>query len=98
MVFPGRPSHPMPQILVLGRDTCEDTLQSRAFLTRQRIPFQYLSWEQDEATAETIRSFNEGDIVTPTIVIGDPDNPSKVLVEPTDEELDRAIIEAGGGI
>jgi glutaredoxin len=88
----------MPQILVLGRDTCEDTLQSRAFLTRQRIPFHYLSWEQDAEIEAEIRSHNDGDLVTPTIIIGDPDNPSKVLVEPTDEELDRAIIEAGGGI
>jgi mycoredoxin len=88
----------MPQILVLGRDTCEDTLQTRQFLTRQRIPFQYLSWEHDDETEEAIRAFNGGEVVTPTILIGDPDAPSQVLVEPTDEELDRAIVEAGGGI
>jgi glutaredoxin len=98
MVFPGRPSRPMPQIVVLGRDTCEDTLQSRTFLTRQRIPFHYLSWEHDAETEAAIRSYNDGDIVTPTILIGDPDKPTAVLVEPTDEELDRAIVEAGGGI
>jgi glutaredoxin len=94
----GQPSHPIPQILVLGRDTCEDTLQSRTFLTRQRIPFQYLSWEHDPDTEEAIRSLNDGQIVTPTILIGDPEHPSAVLVEPTDEELDRAIVEAGVGI
>ena len=88
----------MPQILVLGRDTCEDTTQSRTFLTRERIPFQYLSWEHDPETEAAIRAFNDGEVVTPTIVIGDPDHPSQVLVEPTDEELDRAIVEAGGGI
>ena len=98
MPLMGQPSHPIPQILVLGRDTCEDTIQSRTFLTRQRIPFQYLSWEHDADTEEAIRSLNDGNIVTPTIVIGDPDNPTAVLVEPTDEELDRAIVEAGGGI
>ena len=98
MVFPGRPSHPVPQILVLGRDTCEDTLQSRAFLTRQHIPFQYLSWEQDSDIEAQIRSLNDGDVVTPTILIGDPENPAAVLVEPSDEELDRAIVEAGAGI
>lgn len=98
MTYPGHPSRPMPQILVLGRDTCEDTLQSRMFLTRQKVPFQYLSWEHDAETEEAIRGFNNGDVVTPTIVIGDPDNPSQVLVEPSDEELDRAITEAGGGL
>jgi glutaredoxin len=98
MTMPGRPSRFMPQILVLGRDTCEDTLQSRMFLTREKVPFQYLSWEHDAETEAAIRAFNDGEVVTPTIVIGDPDAPTKVLVEPTDEELDRAIIEAGGGI
>ncbi|HLX35465.1 MAG TPA: hypothetical protein VKR30_09535 [Candidatus Limnocylindrales bacterium] len=98
MSFAVRPSHPMPQILVLGRDSCEDTLASRRFLTKERIPFQYLSWEHDPDTEEAIRGFNDGVVVTPTILIGDPDNPSRVLVEPTDEELDRAITEAGGGL
>lgn len=98
MPLMGQPSHPIPQILVLGRDTCEDTIQSRTFLTRQRIPFQYLSWEHDPETEAAIRAFNDGEVVTPTIVIGDPDAPTKILVEPTDEELDRAIVEAGGGI
>jgi glutaredoxin len=88
----------MPQILVLGRDTCEDTLEARRFLTHQRIPFQYLSWEHDAETEAAIRSFNNGDVVTPTILIGDPESPSRVLVEPTDEELDRAIVDAGGGL
>ena len=85
-------------VLVLGRDTCEDTTQSRKFLTRNRIPFRYLSFEHDPETEAVIRSYNDGNVTTPTILIGDPEHPSKVLVEPSDEELDRAIVEAGGGI
>ena len=88
----------MPKILVLGRDSCEDTLQSRMFLTSRRVPFEYLSWEHDEETAERIRAHNNGDIVTPTILIGDPEAPDQVLVEPSDDELDRIITEAGGGL
>jgi glutaredoxin len=98
MTLPGRPNRFMPQVLVLGRDTCEDTLESRRFLTREKVPFQYLSWEHDPETEAAIRAFNDGEVVTPTIIIGDPAAPTKVLVEPTDEELDRAIVEAGGGI
>jgi len=86
------------EILVLGRDTCEDTTQSRKFLTLHRIPFRYLSFEHDPETEAAIRSFNDGIVVTPTILIGDPEHPSQVLVEPSDEELDRAIVEAGGGL
>ena len=85
-------------ILVLGRDTCEDTIQSRNFLTLHRIPFRYLSWEHDPETEAAIRVHNGGNVVTPTILIGDPDNPSHVLVEPSDVAPDRAIVEAGGGL
>ena len=85
-------------ILILGRDTCEDTIQSRVFLTRARIPFRYLSWEHDPETETAVRDHNDGNVVTPTILIGDPDQPSRVLVEPSDEDLDRAIVEAGGGL
>ena len=35
MTLPGRPTRFMPQVLVLGRDTCEDTRESRRFLTRE---------------------------------------------------------------
>ena len=78
-------------ILVLGRDSCADTIHSRTFLTRRKIPFRYLSWEHDPETEAAIRSRNGGDVVTPTILIGDPDNPARVLVEPSDEELRAAI-------
>ena len=88
----------LPEILVLGRDTCEDTTQSRIFLTRKRIPFRYLSFEHDPETEAQIRAHNGGNVVTPTILIGDPEHPSHVLVEPSDEELDRAIVDAGGGL
>jgi glutaredoxin len=87
-----------PPILVLGRDTCEDTTRSRIHLTVARIPFRYLSFEHDPETEAAIRSYNEGNVKTPTILIGDPEHPTHVLVEPTDEELDRAIVEAGGGL
>jgi glutaredoxin len=85
-------------ILILGRDTCEDTTRSRIHLTRTRVPFRYLSFEHDPETEAVIRIYNSGDVKTPTILIGDPDHPTHVLVEPSDEDLDRAIVEAGGGL
>jgi glutaredoxin len=97
MTLPGRPTRFMPQVLVLGRDTCEDTLESRRFLTREKVPFQYLSWEHDPETEAAIRAFNDGEVVTPTIIIGDPAAPTKVMVEPTFSEMERAMVVAGGG-
>ena len=87
-----------PAILVLGRDTCDDTIRSRAHLEAAGIPYTYGNVELDPDADARNRSFNNGNRVTPTILIGDPLNPSRVVVEPTDDELDAAIaaVAAGG--
>ena len=84
----------MPRILVLGRDTCEDTTRSRAHLGARGIPFEYRNIELDPEADALIRSFNDGERVTPTILLGDPDAPARVLSEPSNDELDAAIAEA----
>jgi glutaredoxin len=86
-----------PAILVLGRDTCEDTTRSRAHLEARGIGFTYLRVDQDPAADAWIRRLNGGGWVTPTILIGDPARPSATLREPSDEELDAAITAAGAG-
>jgi glutaredoxin len=83
-----------PPILILGRDTCEDTTRSRAHLTARAIPFVYRNVEFDPEADAINRSYNEGVRVTPVILIGDPQSPARVVVEPSDEELDAAIAEA----
>jgi hypothetical protein len=84
---------PWPRILVLGRDTCEDTIRSRAHLARRGIPHDYRNVEFDAAADAINRSYNRGDRVTPVILIGDPEAPARVVVEPTDSELDAAIMD-----
>jgi glutaredoxin len=81
---------PLP-ILVLGRDTCEDTTRSRALLARHGIPFSYLKVDEDAAADAWIRRLNDGRWRTPTILIGDPDRPDAILREPSDEELLEAL-------
>jgi hypothetical protein len=45
-----------------------------------------------DPTADALnRSYNEGERVTPVILVGDPRDPSAVLVEPSDEVLWAAI-------
>jgi glutaredoxin len=82
-----------PQILILGRDTCEDTTRSRAHLTARGIPFIYRNVEFDAEADAVNRSCNGGHRVTPVILIGDPDRPALALVEPSNDELDTAIAE-----
>ena len=78
-------------ILILGRDTCEDTIRSRAHLDRIGTEYVYRNVELD-AVADTLnRFYNDGRRVTPTILIGDEGRPSQVLREPSDDELDAAI-------
>jgi glutaredoxin len=82
---------PTPPILMLGRDTCDDTTRSRALLARRRIPFTYLHVDEDAAADAWIRRLNDGRWRTPTILIGDPDQPETILREPSDEELLAAL-------
>jgi glutaredoxin len=86
-----------PAVLVLGRDTCEDTTRSRAHLTARGIPFSYRNVERDAEADAINRSYNEGVRVTPVILIGDPERPARVLVEPSDVELDAAVAEVMAG-
>lgn len=85
-----------PEILVLGRDTCEDSTRSRAHLTARGIPFAYRNVEFDAEADAINRSYNSGHRVTPVILIGDPVRPALALVEPSDDALDAAIAEVRG--
>jgi len=79
------------RVLVLGRDSCEDTIRSRALLARRAVPYGYLKVDEDAAADAWIRRLNDGSWRTPTILIGDPQAPDQILREPSDEELDAAI-------
>jgi glutaredoxin len=81
----------LPPILVLGRDTCEDTTRSRALLVRRGIPFTYLKVDEDADADAWIRRLNDGGWRTPTILIGDPQRPGVILREPSDAELEAAL-------
>lgn len=81
----------LPPIVVLGRDTCEDTIRSRALLTARRIPHTYLKVDEDPAADAWIRRLNDGGWRTPTILIGDPGDPRDTLREPSDGELLAAL-------
>lgn len=86
-----RPGRQARRIVVLGRDTCEDTTRSRRHLDERGIPYDYFRVDREPAADEWIRSLNDDMWVTPTILIGDPRNPEAILREPTNEELDAAL-------
>jgi glutaredoxin len=80
-----------PEILILGRDTCEDTIRSRGHLHLLGIPYVYRNVEIDPAADTWNRSLNGGERRTPVILVGDPDRPVAILIEPSDADLEAAI-------
>ena len=80
-----------PTVTVLGRDSCDDTVRSRAFLDAHGVEHRYLKVDEDPAADSWIRRLNDGGWRTPTIVIGDPDEPTAILREPSDADLARAL-------
>ena len=80
----------LPPVIMYGRQRfCPDVARSRLRLEELGIPWQEFDIEQDEhARAVTLRL--TGRTRVPTIVIGE-----RVLVEPTNEELDAALAAAG---
>ena len=80
-----------PEILILGRDTCEDTIRSRGHLEMLGIPYVYRNVELDTEADAWNRSYNGGNRVTPVILVGDPASPTAVLIEPSDEILEQTV-------
>jgi glutaredoxin len=81
----------LPALVVLGRDTCEDTTRSRALLAQHGVAHGYRKVDEDPVADAWIRRLNDGHWRTPTIVIGDPDRPDAILREPSDPELLAAL-------
>jgi glutaredoxin len=86
-----RPSKQSRRIVLLGRDTCEDSTRSRRLLDERGIAYDYFRVDREPAADEWIRSLNDDMWVTPTILFGDPRNPDLILREPSDEELAAAL-------
>ena len=85
-----------PAILILGRDTCEDTTRSRAHLEALGIPYDYRRVDREPEADVWIRRLNDDVWVTPTILLGDPQSPAQILREPSNDELEAAIVVMGG--
>jgi glutaredoxin len=81
-----------PPILVLGRDSCEDTTAAREHLTARGVPFEYHHVDEDPVADAHIRRLNDGHWVTPTILFGNPDAPYRILREPSNDDLDEALL------
>ncbi len=77
------------RIVLYGADWCPDCRKSKAFLTDNKINFQYIEIDKEENkwAIPMIKELNNGKRKIPTIIIND----DIVLVEPENEELRQAL-------
>lgn len=75
------------RIIFYGADWCPDCRKSKAFLTDNKINFQFIDTDKNEWAIPIITKINNGKRKIPTIIIND----NMVLVEPSNEELRQAV-------
>jgi len=80
----------MNNIKVYGADWCDDTQRTRQHLDSLGVPYDYINVEQDEAAQFWVKRQNDGKQKTPTL-----DMNGKILIEPTNPELDEALRASG---
>ena len=64
---------------------------SREHLRSRGLYVTYLKVDEDPSADAWIRTLNDGNWITPTILIGDPSNPTIILREPSNDDLDAAL-------
>ena len=74
---------PDAEITVYGAPWCPDCRRSKQFLADQRVPYDWVDIDQDEAGRSYVQQVNNGKHIIPTIVFRD----GSTLVEPTNAEL-----------
>lgn len=77
-------------VKVYGADWCGDTRNTRAFLDRVGVAYEYVDIEQDAKAAEWVRGYNDGKERKPTVDVA-----GQVLSVPSDHELTAALREKG---
>ena len=74
---------PYSEITVYGAPWCPDCRRSKQFLADQRVSYDWVDIDQDDAGRAYVQQVNNGKHIIPTIVFRD----GSVLVEPTNAEL-----------
>ncbi len=77
-------------VVVYGTSWCAATQMVRRYLDRLGVPYVYRDIEYDLAAARQVKWWTGGSLSHPTVQIG-----GQVLVEPSLDELDWTLSEAG---
>ncbi len=82
--------HSTTPVVVYGTSWCAATQMVRRYLDRLGVPYVYRDMEYDLAAARQVKWWTGGSLSHPTVQIG-----GQVLVEPSLDELDWTLSEAG---
>lgn len=77
-------------IVVYGTSWCAATQMVRRYLDRLGVPYRYVDIEADLNAAARLRWMTGGSLSHPTVTVA-----GEVLVEPSLDELDRALSRVG---
>ena len=72
-----------PKITVYGAPWCPDCKQAKQFLGEQRIRYNWVDIDEDEAGRRRVQELNNGKQIIPTIIFED----GSILVEPSNAEM-----------
>jgi len=72
-----------PQITMYGTTWCSDCKRAKQFFGEQRVHYDFVDVDGDDAGRAVVQGHNDGKDIIPTIVFED----GSVLVEPTNSEL-----------
>lgn len=81
-------------LTLYGATDCDDTERTRDHLHRLGIPFTEVNIDVDREAERFVIFINRGYRSTPTLVFGEGKR-KIVLTEPTNEELEQVLLEAG---
>jgi thioredoxin reductase (NADPH) len=73
----------MDQIIVFGAPWCPDCRRTKRFLTEQRIAYQWVDIDHDDAGRRRVEELQAGGRTIPMVVFPDGSH----LLEPSDGEL-----------
>ncbi|MGC8873045.1 MAG: glutaredoxin family protein [Chloroflexia bacterium] len=76
-----------PGIVFYGTTWCGMSRRRRQLLDQYRIPYRWVDIDRDEEAARFVERVNNGFRSVPTIVFPD----GRILVEPSEDELRRAL-------
>jgi thioredoxin reductase (NADPH) len=77
------PSIPQTSIKLYGTNWCSDCKRSKKFLGEQRVRYEFINIEEDQAGQQYVLQVQHGGLTIPTIVFAD----GSMLIEPSNAEL-----------